>query len=112
MNTHTDYLQKLQDWMELRNYSEATVSAYNCAPVEYSLCEFHRAGLRSVFGMAGSGRLFGPIRAGRSAALFAEPLPQRQEVADGKRGLFGDAQVLRARPRASFGVSAAERSGT
>ena len=31
MNTHTDYLQKLQDWMELRNYSEATVSAYSCA---------------------------------------------------------------------------------
>ena len=31
MNTHTDYLQKLQDWMELRNYSKATISAYRCA---------------------------------------------------------------------------------
>ena len=31
MNTHTNHLQKLQDWMELRNYSKATVSAYSCA---------------------------------------------------------------------------------
>ena len=31
MSTHTNHLQKLQDWMELRNYSEATISAYRCA---------------------------------------------------------------------------------
>lgn len=30
MSTHTNHLQKLQDWMELRNYSEATISAYRC----------------------------------------------------------------------------------
>ena len=68
----------------------------------------HHFGLRlrfeAVFGMAGSRRLYGAIRAGRSAALFAEPLPKRQEVADGERGLFGDAQVLRVRPWAGFGV--------
>ena len=31
MSTPTTHLQKLQDWMELRNYSAATISAYRCA---------------------------------------------------------------------------------
>lgn len=31
MSTHQEHLQQLQDWMELRNYSAATVSAYRCA---------------------------------------------------------------------------------
>jgi len=31
MSTHREYLQQLQDWMELRNYSAATVSAYGSA---------------------------------------------------------------------------------
>jgi len=31
MSTHREHLQQLQDWMELRNYSAATISAYRCA---------------------------------------------------------------------------------
>ena len=75
--------------MELRNYSEATISVYRCALKQF--LEWREA----------DG--FFTIRQGRSASLFVEPLPQRQEVADGERGLFGDAQVLRARPRARMG---------
>ena len=41
MSTHKEHLQQLQDWMELHNYSAATVSAYRCAVVEYSPGEFH-----------------------------------------------------------------------
>ena len=51
--------------------------------------------------MAGRRRLYRVIRARRSLALFVEPVPQRQEVADGERGLLSDAQVLGARPRVS-----------
>jgi len=44
--------------------------------------------------VAGSGGFHRAIWAGGSPALFAEPLPQRQEVADRERGLHGHVEVL------------------